>query len=35
MQPIAMIDGYNFNGAKAYEDSKMCIMMLTNILHER
>jgi protochlorophyllide reductase len=33
--PIAMVDGYNFNGAKAYKDSKMCIMMTANELHER
>jgi protochlorophyllide reductase len=34
-QPIAMIDGYSFNGAKAYKDSKLAIMMFTNALHER
>jgi hypothetical protein len=34
-QPIAMIDGYNFNGAKAYKDSKLAIMMFANALHER
>jgi hypothetical protein len=30
-----MIDGYNFNGAKAYKDSKLAIMMFANALHER
>lgn len=33
--PIAMIDGYNFNGAKAYKDSKLAVMMMTNILHDK
>ena len=33
--PIAMVDGYDFNGAKAYKDSKMMIMMTSNELHER
>lgn len=33
--PVEMVDGYPFNGAKAYKDSKMCLMMLTNILHEK
>lgn len=33
--PVAMIDGYDFNGAKAYKDSKMCIMMTANELHDR
>lgn len=33
--PIAMIDGFNFNGAKAYKDSKMCMMMTANCLHDR
>jgi protochlorophyllide reductase len=33
--PIAMIDGFNFNGAKAYKDTKMCLMMTSNTLHER
>ena len=30
-----MVDGYEFNGAKAYKDSKMCIMMTANELHDR
>ena len=33
--PISMIDGYNFNGAKAYKDTKLCLMMLSNLLHAR
>lgn len=34
-QPISMMDGYSFNGAKAYKDSKLAVMMFTNMLHER
>ena len=33
--PIAMADGYTFNGAKAYKDSKLCLMMLANTLHAK
>jgi len=33
--PIAMMDGRNFNGAKAYKDSKLAIMMTANLLHEK
>jgi len=33
--PISMIDGYSFNGAKAYKDSKLCLMMLSNLLHDK
>lgn len=33
--PIAMVDGFDFNGAKAYKDSKLCIMQTANELHER
>ena len=33
--PIAMVDGQNFNGAKAYKDSKICNMMTINELHKR
>jgi len=33
--PIAMADGYVFIGAKAYKDSKLCLMMLSNILHAK
>lgn len=33
--PIAMADGFGFIGAKAYKDSKLCLMMLANILHAR
>mmetsp|Transcript_1085 Transcript_1085/g.2787 ORF Transcript_1085/g.2787 Transcript_1085/m.2787 type:complete len:577 (-) Transcript_1085:193-1923(-) len=31
--PIAMADGYGFIGAKAYKDSKLCLMMMANFLH--
>jgi len=31
--PIAMADGYGFIGAKAYKDSKLCLMMMSNVLH--
>jgi protochlorophyllide reductase len=34
-RPVEMVDGYKFNGAKAYKDSKMCIMMTSNLLHQR
>eukprot|EP01041_Mallomonas_annulata_P012887 gene12887-27181_t len=34
-EPVSMIDGFNFNGAKAYKDSKLAIMMTTNELHDR
>jgi hypothetical protein len=30
-----MFDGYNFIGAKAYKDSKLCLMMFSNMLHDR
>lgn len=33
--PISMFDGYNFIGAKAYKDSKLCLMMTSNILHDK
>lgn len=33
--PIAMIDGKVFNGAKAYKDSKVCNMMTIYELHKR
>jgi len=33
--PISMMDGYNFNGAKAYKDTKLALMMFSNMLHER
>ena len=33
--PIAMLDGYGFIGAKAYKDSKLALMMLSNILHAK
>eukprot|EP00981_Chlorochromonas_danica_P003884 scaffold735_cov159-Ochromonas_danica.AAC.16 len=34
-RPIEMVDGYKFNGAKAYKDSKMCMMMTANFLHQK
>ena len=33
--PVSMADGYTFNGAKAYKDSKLCLMMLSNTLHAK
>jgi protochlorophyllide reductase len=33
--PVAMIDGKEFNGAKAYKDAKICNMMTVNELHKR
>jgi len=33
--PIAMADGYGFDGAKSYKDSKLCLMMLSNTLHTK
>eukprot|EP00316_Scyphosphaera_apsteinii_P023450 CAMPEP_0119310648 /NCGR_PEP_ID=MMETSP1333-20130426/19690_1 /TAXON_ID=418940 /ORGANISM="Scyphosphaera apsteinii, Strain RCC1455" /LENGTH=568 /DNA_ID=CAMNT_0007314867 /DNA_START=85 /DNA_END=1794 /DNA_ORIENTATION=+ len=33
--PVAMFDGYSFIGAKAYKDSKLCLMMTSNILHDK
>lgn len=33
--PVSMMDGRNFNGAKAYKDSKLAIMMTSNTLHDR
>jgi hypothetical protein len=30
-----MFDGYNFDGAKAYKDSKLCLMMTSNLLHDK
>ena len=29
--PIAMLDGYGFIGAKAYKDSKLALMMLSKV----
>jgi len=34
-QPITMVDGGKFNGAKAYKDSKVCDVMLMRELHKR
>ena len=33
--PISMFDGYSFIGAKAYKDSKLSLMMFSNMLHDR
>eukprot|EP00634_Sargassococcus_sp_CCMP2135_P011644 CAMPEP_0198658200 /NCGR_PEP_ID=MMETSP1467-20131203/23587_1 /TAXON_ID=1462469 /ORGANISM="unid. sp., Strain CCMP2135" /LENGTH=553 /DNA_ID=CAMNT_0044394457 /DNA_START=1 /DNA_END=1662 /DNA_ORIENTATION=+ len=33
--PISMIDGYNFDGAKGYKDSKLALMMTSNTLHDK
>lgn len=30
-----MADGYGFDGAKAYKDSKLCLMMMSNVLHAK
>jgi len=33
--PVAMADGYGFDGAKAYKDSKLSLMMISNVLHAK
>jgi len=33
--PIAMLDGFQYHGGKAYKDSKLCLTMLAHMLHER
>jgi len=33
--PVAMADGYGFIGAKAYKDSKLCLMVMANFLHTK
>lgn len=33
--PVSMADGYGFIGAKAYKDSKLCLMMIANFLHTK
>eukprot|EP00578_Thalassiosira_sp_NH16_P006052 CAMPEP_0181139482 /NCGR_PEP_ID=MMETSP1071-20121207/34805_1 /TAXON_ID=35127 /ORGANISM="Thalassiosira sp., Strain NH16" /LENGTH=576 /DNA_ID=CAMNT_0023226391 /DNA_START=110 /DNA_END=1840 /DNA_ORIENTATION=- len=33
--PVAMADGYGFIGAKAYKDSKLSLMMMSNFLHSK
>jgi len=33
--PVAMADGYGFIGAKAYKDSKLSLMMMSNYLHSK
>jgi len=32
---LVMMDGFKFNGAKGYKDSKLAIMMTSNELHDR
>jgi len=34
-KPVAMVDGKEFIGAKAYKDSKVCCVMLMRELHKR
>jgi len=34
-KPISMPDGFNYQGAKAYKDSKLCLSMLSTMLHDR
>merc|ERR1711957_855826 len=31
--PVSMADGYGFIGAKAYKDSKLCLMMVSLVMH--
>ena len=32
--PVSMADGYGFDGAKSYKDSKLCLMMLAlSLIH--
>ena len=33
--PIEMADGYDFIRTKAYKDSKLCLMMMSNVLHSK
>lgn len=33
--PVSMMDGRSFNGAKGYKDSKLAVMMIANELHAR
>lgn len=35
VNPVSMADGYGFIGAKAYKDSKLCLMMMANLLHTK
>lgn len=32
---VVIADGYQFIGVKAYKDSKLCLMMRTNLLHDK
>ena len=33
--PVCMADGYGYSAAKAYEDSKLCCLLLTAVMHAR
>ena len=33
--PICMADGYGYSAAKAYEDSKLCCLLMSAIMHAR
>ena len=33
--PVCMADGYGFSAAKAYEDSKLCCLLLSAVMHAR
>jgi NAD(P)-dependent dehydrogenase (short-subunit alcohol dehydrogenase family) len=35
LTPACAVAGYNFDGAKAYKDSKLCLMMTSNLLHDK
>jgi len=35
VNPVSMLDGYNYDGSKSYKDSKLCVSMLATALHER
>jgi light-dependent protochlorophyllide reductase len=34
-KPISMPDGFNYQGDKAYKDSKLCLSTLSTMLHDR
>ena len=34
-RPVSMVDGFNYQSSKAYKDSKLCLSMLSRMLHER
>jgi len=33
--PVCMADGYGYSAAKAYEDSKLCCLLLSAVMHAR